>query len=85
MLNIDLVLKSNLLMLALTGMQVHEFLKLLTTCEKIFLETCCGITRKRAFGAGRKGVLRNAQMKLLELLRNKSCIVSVSFFMGHYD
>ena len=64
MLNIDRVLKSNRLMLALTGMQLHEFLKLLATFEKIFLATCCSKTRKRVFGGGRKGVLRNAQMKL---------------------
>ena len=64
MLNIDRILKSNRLMLALTGMKPHEFLKLLTTFEKIFLEACCSKTRERAFGAGRKGVLRNAQMKL---------------------
>jgi len=68
MLNIDRALRSNRLMLALTGLQPHEFLKLLTTFEKIFLESCCNKTRKRAFGAGRKGVLRNAQMKLFYIL-----------------
>ena len=60
MLEIDRVLNSKRLMSALTGMQPKEFLSLLTVFEKILLDFAHQKKRKRAFGAGRKGVLKNA-------------------------
>ena len=64
MLNIDRASKNTRLMSSLTGIQPNEFILLLSVFEKILLESANNKKRQRAAGAGRKGVLKNAKMKL---------------------
>ena len=64
MLKIDSALRSPRLMSSLTGMKPNEFILLLSVFEKILLESVNNKARKRAVGAGRKGVLKDAKMKL---------------------
>ena len=64
MLKIDRALRSKRLMSSLTGITPKEFIVLLPVFEKILLESASNKKRKRAVGAGRKGILKDAQMKL---------------------
>lgn len=64
MLKIERALGNERLLLALTGMRVSEFRKLVSGFDKILYEDLKQRDRQRAVGAGYKGVLSDAQRKL---------------------
>ena len=64
MLKIDRALRNPRLMSSLTGTKPNEFILFLSVFEQILLKSAYNKSRKRAVGAGRKGVLKDAKMKL---------------------
>lgn len=68
MLCISRALKNERLLLSLTGMTLHEFEELSCTFDKIVYEDLRCRNRKRAVGAGYKGVLSDSTLKLFYIL-----------------
>ena len=68
MLSMTRAFKNERLLLSLTGMRISEFMLLLFSFEKILLSELQQRDRLRSVGAGRKGVLRDAQSKLFYIL-----------------
>lgn len=68
MVSITRALKEERLLLSLTGLRISEFKRLLVGFEKVLLSELSQQNRQRAVGAGRKGVLKDAQSKLFYIL-----------------
>jgi len=77
MINIEIVIRSDRIMKAVTGVSVEEFNKLLVTfteeLEKARLSSASIATRCRASGAGRKHTLNTASEKLFFILFYLKC------------
>ena len=61
-------MKSDRLLLALTGMRVTEFKSLAVSFEKVLSEDLESRDRQRRVGAGRKGILKDVETKLFYIL-----------------
>ncbi len=65
---IERAYKNERLMRALTGMNKEEFEELEKSFERCYLETKTKIPRKREYGGGRKGALKDIKTKLFFIL-----------------
>jgi DDE superfamily endonuclease/Helix-turn-helix of DDE superfamily endonuclease len=61
-------MKSDRLLLALTGMRVTEFKSLAVSFEKVLSKDLESRDRQRCVGAGRKGILKDVETKLFYIL-----------------
>lgn len=68
MLSISRALKNERLLLSLTGITLHEFEELACVFDKIVYEDLRCRDRKRAVGAGYKGILSDSPLKLFYIL-----------------